>query len=111
MQQRLMAGDQWQDSDRIFTTWNGAPMRPDTFTNRFRRWIATTDLPPVHPHSLRHTNATLLIASGTNIQTVSKRLGHSTSSTTANIYAHAIQSADAAAAEAVSVFKINQKKA
>lgn len=111
MQQRLKVGDQWHDSDRIFTTWNGAPMRPDTFTNRFRRWITTTDLPPVHPHSLRHTNATLLIANGTNIQTVSKRLGHSSSSTTANIYAHAIQSADAAAAEAVSVFKVNQKKA
>lgn len=105
-----MVGDQWHDSDRIFTSWNGTPMRPDTLTNRFRRWIRTTDLPNVHPHSLRHTNATLLIANGTNIQTVSKRLGHSTSSTTSNIYAHAIQSADAAAAEAVPIFKVSLQK-
>lgn len=110
MQHRLMVGDQWQDTERLFTSWNGSPMRPNTFTRRFRKWIAETDLPNIHPHSLRHTNATLLIANGTNIQTVSKRLGHSTSSTTANIYAHAIQSADAAAAEAVPVFKLNQKK-
>lgn len=111
LQQRLQVGDKWQDSERIFTNWNGSPLRPDTLTNQFRHWIATTDLPPIHPHSLRHTNATLLIANGTNIQTVAKRLGHSTSTTTANIYAHAVQSADAAAAEAVSVFKANQKKA
>lgn len=108
-QRQLMLGDQWHNSDRVFTSSNGTPMRPDTLTNHFRKWIATTDLPNIHPHSLRHTNATLLIANGTNIQTVAKRLGHSTSSTTANIYAHAIQSADATAAEAVSVFKLSQK--
>ncbi len=46
-----------------------------------------------------HTNASLLIAAGTNLRTVSARLGHSQTSTTANIYAHAIRSADAAAAD------------
>jgi integrase len=43
----------------------------------------------------------LLIAAGTNLRTVSSRLGHSQASTTANIYAHAIQSADAAAADTI----------
>lgn len=105
-----IAGDQWHPSERVFTNWNGTPIRPDTLSNQFRKWIATTDLPPIHLHSLRHTNASLLIASGTNIQTVARRLGHSTSATTANIYSHAIQSADAAAAEAVSVFKMNNEK-
>ena len=50
-------------------------------------------------HSLRHTNATLLIHGGVNVRTVSARLGHSQTSTTLNIYAEAIQSAEAAAAE------------
>ncbi len=53
---------------------------------------------------LQHTNATLLIASGTPIKTVSKRLGHSNVSTTGNIYTHAIHSADEAAAEALEDF-------
>ena len=35
-----------------------------------------------------HTNATLLIASGTDLRTVSKRLGHAQLSTTGNIYTH-----------------------
>ncbi len=111
LQQRLVLGDQWHESNFAFVNWDGTPMRPDTLSNQFRDWIRQTDLPPVHIHSLRHTNATLLIANGTNLQTVSKRLGHSTSSTTANIYAHAIQSADAAAAEAVEIFNTKQRKA
>jgi len=50
-------------------------------------------------NGLRHSNATLQIASGVNIRTVSGRLGHTQTSTTSNIYSLAIQSADAAAAE------------
>ena len=97
--ERLRIGDQWHESDRVFTRWNGAPFRPDTLTNWFSDFVKRNDLPPVTIHSLRHTNATLLISSGTNLRTVSARLGHSQASTTANIYAHAIQSADAAAAD------------
>ena len=97
--ERLKAGDQWHESDRVFTRWNGTPFRPDTLTNWFSDFVKRNDLPPVTIHSLRHTNATLLISSGTNLRTVSARLGHSQASTTANIYAHAIQSADAAAAD------------
>lgn len=77
------------------------PIHPDTLTNWFSDFIKRHDLPKVTLHGLRHTNASLLIAAGTNIRTVSGRLGHSQASTTANIYAHAIQSADAIAAEAL----------
>ncbi|WP_366509128.1 tyrosine-type recombinase/integrase [Ruminococcus sp.] len=45
------------------------------------------------PHFLIHTNATLLIAEGLNLLTVSLRLGHSSIATTSKVYVHAIQSA------------------
>ncbi len=80
-------------------TWNGEPIHPDTITSWFREFIDKTDLPPIHVHRLRHTNATLLIAAGTNMQAVASRLGHSDANTTNKIYAHAIQTADAVAAE------------
>lgn len=96
---RLKMGDLWQDHDLVFPSLDGKPMRPDTLTNWFSDFIRRHDLPKVTIHGLRHTNATLLIAAGTNLRTVSGRLGHSQASTTANIYAHAIRSADAAAAE------------
>ncbi len=97
--QRLRMGDQWQDSDRLFTAWNGAPIRPDVITAWFHKFVTKNGLPPIHIHSLRHTNATLLIAAGTNLTTVAARQGHANSTTTSKIYAHAIKSADQAAAE------------
>lgn len=40
-----------------------------------------------------------MIAEGTDIRTVSSRLGHSNTSTTLNIYTHALKSKDIQAAE------------
>ena len=92
-------GDMWVRSNKVFTQWNGKPIHPDTITGWFSRFIKKNNLPPIHLHSLRHTNATLLIASGADLRTVSKRLGHSNMTTTSNIYTHAIKSADERAAE------------
>lgn len=61
--------------------------------------MKTTDLPEIHIHSLRHTNATLLIANGVSLTTVAGNLGHSNSNTTTQVYAHTIQSAAAASAK------------
>lgn len=108
-EQRLMLGDWWHDTGKLFTKDNGEPMHPDSLTNWFGKFIKRNDLPHVTLHGLRHTNATLLIAAGTNIRTVAARLGHSRASTTANIYAHAIQSADAVAAEALEAVLTPQK--
>ena len=52
------------------------------------------------PHALRHTQATLLIGSGSDIKTVQARLGHASPSTTMGIYAHAIEANDRKAADA-----------
>lgn len=98
---RLSLGDQWHDYDRLFTQWNGKPIYPDTLTSWFHKFVQRNNLPPVSIHSLRHTNATLLIAAGTNVRAVAAHLGHAQASTTMNIYSHAIQSAEAAAADAL----------
>ena len=101
LENRLLMGDKWQGSDRIFTTVDGAPLHPDTLSRWFAKFIDAhqAELPHITIHSLRHTNATLQIASGVPITTVSKRLGHADTTTTGKIYAHAIKSADEAAAE------------
>lgn len=99
LKQQLSLGDQWQDSGKIFTTAFGAAMHPDTFSSWFKKFIRRHNLPDIHFHTLRHVSATLLIAGGVDVATVSKRLGHSNKTTTLNIYTHAIKAADAAAAE------------
>ena len=100
--ERLKAGDRWTDHGYLFTRYNGDPMQPDYFTSWFKAFVRRNDLPEdIHVHSLRHTSASFLIADGTALTTIAQRLGHANAGTTAKIYAHAIQSAGAAAAEAL----------
>lgn len=98
LEQKFSAGDRWEESDRLFTSWNGKPIHPDTVTDWFSKFIKRSGLPYVTLHSLRHTNATLMIAEGTDVCTVSRRLGHANTATTLNIYAHALKSKDREAA-------------
>jgi len=100
-EQRAKLGDVWVNDNFIFTSWDGSIMRPDSLGGWFSKFIKRHKLPHITLHGLRHTNATLLIAAGTDLRTVANRLGHAQTSTTADIYAHAIQSADAAAAEQI----------
>lgn len=101
-EQRLKIGDQWDNkNDLVFTTWNGEPMHPDTISHWFKEFVFRNELPDLSLHGLRHTNASLQIAHNVPITTVAQRLGHANASTTAKIYAHAIRSADAAAAEVI----------
>ena len=95
----LKNGLPWNESCQVFVTQNGTSMHPDTLTSWFGGFIKTTDLPQIHIHSLRHTNATLQIANGVSVTTVAGNLGHSNANTTTKVYAHAIQSAAAASAE------------
>ena len=111
-QQRLNLGDQWVESGRIFIADDGSWMNPETATRWFSHFVVRKGLPQITLHSLRHTNATLLIGAGINVKTVSSHLGHSNIATTGNIYAHAIRSAEAAAAEALeNVLKNKRKRA
>lgn len=100
-ERRERVGDRWEEHDKLFTNDFGEPIHPDTITGWFGRFIKRNGLPDISIHSLRHTNATLLINSGIPITTISARLGHANPSTTTKIYTHAIQSADAAAADAL----------
>ncbi len=96
---RIKIGDRWEDTGYIFTAWNGKPIHPDTLSGWFRSFVKKHDMPDVSIHSLRHTNATLLIANGVNLTTVANRLGHANTNTTTKIYAHAIKTADEMAAD------------
>ncbi len=99
--QRLKTGDLWIPSGRLFTKWNGEPMHPDTISQWFPKFIRRHDLPNITFHGLRHTNASLLIAEGIDCKTISTRLGHSSTTTTLNIYAHRLKKPDRKAADSL----------
>ena len=102
-QKRLSMGDRWVDCDRLFTKPDGMPIHPDTIGCWFRDFVKANNLPDISIHSLRHTNATLMINSGIPLTTIASRLGHADPTTTSKIYVHAIKSADAAAAEQLDI--------
>lgn len=88
----------WTNNGRVIVSETGEPMNPDRLTQWFGKFIRRTDLPQIHLHSLRHTYASLCIANGVPLTAVAAQLGHSNVATTATIYAHAIRSAQLAAA-------------
>lgn len=111
-QERLKVGDKWQNTDRLFTKWNGTPMYPNTPGEWFKAFCKKYNLKYVTVHSFRHLNATLLISNGVDIKTVSKALGHSQTSTTLNIYAHSFAEQQARASEAIAnALRIREKDA
>ena len=48
-------------------------------------------------HDLRHTQASLMLHFGIDRKVIQKRLGHASDNTTANMYAHLLQDAQAQA--------------
>ena len=99
--QHKKIGSQWIETDRIFTKWNGLTLDRSAPGYFFKQFCNRTGMRYVSNHSFRHLNASLLINSGIDVKTVQSCLGHSTATTTLQIYAHTFQSAQAAAMEAV----------
>lgn len=99
MELRFKNGDRWQDTEFLFVKENGEPMIPDGITAWLSNFSKRHDLPHINPHAFRHTMASILINSGKDVVSVSKRLGHAKVSTTTDIYSHIIMEADEQASE------------
>lgn len=76
-----------------FTQDNGEMMNPQAPTSYLSRFGKKYNLPGIHPHALRHTMATISIVNGADIVSVSKKLGHSNTSITLDVYSHANEKA------------------
>jgi integrase len=87
----------------VFSTKEGAPLSPDNLSRDWRRVTLAKGLPRVTLHALRHSHASALIASGVDVLTVSRRLGHGSPAVTLTTYAHLFSKTDVAAANAIEV--------
>jgi integrase len=90
-----------EPSALVFSTMEGAPLSPDNLSRDWRRVSVAKGLPRVTFHALRHSHASALIASGLDVLTVSRRLGHSSPAVTLTTYAHLFSKTDVAAANAI----------
>lgn len=87
-------GDQWHESDRLFVNWCGKPANPNYPYVWLQKFCEKEGVPFHGLHSFRHFVATQALADGVDVKSVSAMLGHSQTSTTLNIYAHAVQQAN-----------------
>lgn len=90
LEARLRAGKNWREQDFVFTGEFGAPVDPANDRKNWLSLLEAAEVKRVRLHDARHTAATLMHAMGHDIHTISKILGHSSISTTAEYYAHVV---------------------
>lgn len=109
----MQAGTNWHgcrndfDNNYVFIRPDGSRMSSKEPYKHFklildaynRNMPKEKKLPEITLHDLRHTCASHLVAAGTDIETVARRLGHSNPSFTLDVYAHALEEKDAGAAD------------
>ena len=81
-------GDNWVEYDRLFTTWNGEPMRPNRPYTWLQKFCEREDLPFKGLHNFRHALVTNLVHERTDIATVSSIVGHSNPNIARNKRSH-----------------------
>lgn len=116
----FQSGYPTQRTASAWFSWDGFPFSSQHgdsihFASSFRRnnklsfqssWYG---LPHINPHAFRHTEASVLLANGTEIVTVAAQLGHASANTTENFYAHIIEENKAKASECIADVLIRKK--
>jgi integrase len=78
------------DDVPVFEKRGGGELNPESLSITFARLVEHAGVPALTISGLRHTHAALAFKAGVNPLVVSKRLGHSTSATTYDMYGHLI---------------------
>jgi integrase len=99
--ERLAWGGAWVDSGLCFTREDGTPLHPEWLSDAFAWRVQRAGLPPIRLHDLRHTHASLGLAAGVPVKVMSERLGHTSSSFTADAYQHVTPALEEQAASTV----------
>ena len=76
--------------DLVFKTVSGHPMNTDCLAKHLRSILEVARLPRIRLYDLRHTAATLALAAGVSPKVVSEQLGHASTASTLDTYAHVL---------------------
>jgi integrase len=93
LEEQLAAGPRWRGNKLglVFTTPVGTPLDPRNVSRAYREVLDQAELPPLRFHDLRHSAATIMLAAGFNLKTISEILGHRTAGMS-ELYAHVLPS-------------------
>ncbi len=96
--QRIMLGLLLTDSDLIFSTVEGKPLRPNTVSRAWAMLAVRCGLKVIRFHDARHSHASLMLKQGIHPKIVQERLGHASIQITLDTYSHVAPGLQAAAA-------------
>ncbi|MGI6609252.1 MAG: site-specific integrase [Limnochordia bacterium] len=101
LEEQLASGGRWVNEENlVFTDTQGGLLRRTNVSKRdMKRIVRRADLEDATLHTFRHTHASLLIAAGVDIKTISRRLGHENITITLQTYGHLMPGQDERAAD------------
>lgn len=104
LEEKMAWGPGWTENGLVFTREDGSLFHPQSLSTAFEAHVKRWELPRLSFHGLRHTYATLALASGMKPWNLSDRLGHSSVAFTLQVYRHAIPADQDEAALNVAAF-------
>lgn len=102
-EERLAAGEGWEDNDLITSTVDGRPVLPRSLDRALEVLVRKAGLPRLTSHGLRHTAATHMVRSAHDVgelRAVADVLGHSPDMLM-KVYAHALPESTRAVADRI----------
>ena len=113
LEERLGAGEVWEENDLVFCTQIGTPLSLHASPrSAFRRILRRAGLPEtVRFHDLRHTFATLALLGNVNPKVVSRTMGHANVSITLDVYSHVLPEMQEDAAAVIGALLYGQRSA
>lgn len=87
-------GDEYHDSGYVATTVTGSPQHPNNTYRWYKRFLKRYNLKDATLHDLRHTHVAMLSSMGVKIIDVSKRLGHTNTRITQEVYEYLFKNVD-----------------
>jgi integrase len=85
----------------VFRAKDGTRINPRSISQAFQWTVATSGLPRIRLHDLRHTHASIAVKAGVPIGVVSERLGHASPEFTLHRYAHVMPGMQREAADLI----------
>lgn len=103
--ERRSRGDGYQDRGLVFCRPDGSPHNPDSISKgEFQRLMRRATAKRIRFHDQRHAHATHFLEAGNDVTVLSKRLGHASVKTIADLYVHVTERLQETAIDRFSAF-------
>lgn len=79
LEDKAEQGVLFHDTNLVVRQHNGKAYSPDSFTQKWERFVKQHGLKEIRLHDLRHSNATALFKAGVDAAVIKERLGHADS--------------------------------